>query len=330
MRLQYIFHGNDKGKHVKSNWVPPVQPSVALESYLENIKVRLAEITVQKPKYNFSRKEYMAVKELKQNTAINLKKADKGSTTVILNITDTLQEGLIQLNHRDHYLPLEKPMVAETLQKAKELISQLHNDKYIDDMTKEWLSQTLNPPRIPIFYTLTKIHKPKPVGRPIISGCDGPTESIFVDHLLQPIAMRQKSYIKDTTDFLNFFEETIIPQDTILVSMDFTSLHTNIPQEEGIQIVCSAYENFHNNNPPIPSHYLKEMLGLILKENSFEFKGENYLQTHGTAMGTKMAVAFVSIFMAEIETNLLNQIRIKPIAWKRYIDDVFSLCDTKR
>ena len=47
-------------------------------------------------------------------------------------------------------------------------------------------------------------------------------------------------------------------------------------------------------------------------------------------MGTKMAVAFANIFMAKIETNLLNQIRIKPIAWKRYIDDVFSLWDTKR
>lgn len=117
----------------------------------KNVKVRLAETTVQKPKYNLSRKEHIAVKELKQNT-------DKGSTTVILNITDKLQEGLIQLINRDHYLPLEKPMVAETLQKSKEIISQLHNDKYtaeyIDDMTKQWLSQTPNPPRIPIFYTL--------------------------------------------------------------------------------------------------------------------------------------------------------------------------------
>ena len=90
------------------------------------------------------------------------------------------------------------------------------------------------------------------------------------------------------------------------------------------------YENFHNNNPSIPSHYLKEMIGLILKENSFKFKGENYLQIHGTAMGTKMAVPFANIFMAEIESNLVNQSSIKPIAWKRYIDDVFSLWDTKR
>jgi len=44
---------------------------------------------------------------------------------VILNVTDKLKEGLVQLNNRDHYLPLEKPMVTETLQKAKERISQL-------------------------------------------------------------------------------------------------------------------------------------------------------------------------------------------------------------
>ena len=106
--------------------------------------------------------------------------------------------------------------------------------------------------------------------------------------------MRQNSHIKDTTDFINFVEEKIIRQDTILVSTDITSLYTNIPQDDGIKTVCNSYKNFHNNNSPIPSHYLKKMLGVILKENSFEFKGENYLQTHGTAMGTKMAVAFAT------------------------------------
>ena len=89
--------------------------------------------------------------------------------------------------------------------------------------------------------------------------------------------------------------------------MDVSSLYTNIPQEEGIKTVCKAYETFHNNDPPIPTHYLREMLGLILTENSFEFNKINYLQTHGVAMGTKTAVSFANIFMAEIETNLIQQ-----------------------
>ena len=41
---------------------------------------------------------------------------------------------------------------------------------------------------------------------------------------------------------------------------------------------------------PIPTHYLPEMLRLILKENFFHFNGKHYLQNHGTAMGTKTAV----------------------------------------
>ena len=97
-------------------------------------------------------------------------------------------------------------------------------------MTKKWLSLTPNPPRIPQFYTLTKIHKPNPLGRPIISGCEGPTErlSSFVDRLLQPIAKTQKSYLKDTTDFINFIERTKVPEQTIIVSMDVTSLYKKL------------------------------------------------------------------------------------------------------
>ena len=47
-------------------------------------------------------------------------------------------------------------------------------------------------------------------------------------------------------------------------------------------------------------------------------------------MGTKTAVSFANIFMAEIETNLILQNNTKPRVWKRYIDDVFSLWDYNR
>ena len=107
--------------------------------------------------------------------------------------------------------------------------------------------------------------------------------------------------------------------------MDVTSPYTNIPQEEGITTVCNTYERFHSNKPPIPTHYLRDMLRLILQENSFQFHGKHYLQTHGTAMGTKMAVSFANLFMAAVETEILSHSTKKPLVWKRYIDDVFSL-----
>ena len=138
-------------------------------------------------------------------------------------------------------------------------------------------------------YTLTKIHKPTPVGRPIISGCEGPTERIssFVDSLLQPIAKSQKSYLKDTTDFINFIEKTRVVENAILVSTDVTSLYTNIPQEEGITIICKAYETFYQNKPPIPSQYLADMLRLILRENSFQFAGKKLPPSTRYSYGNK-------------------------------------------
>ena len=47
-------------------------------------------------------------------------------------------------------------------------------------------------------------------------------------------------------------------------------------------------------------------------------------------MGTKLAVAFANIFMAKIEKEILRQSSIKPIFWKRFIDDVISVWDTSR
>ena len=113
-----------------------------------------------------------------------------------MDTQNKINEGQTLLDSSKHYRPLDEPMVKETQYKLKQLIQELHENKNIDDT----LLQTPSPPRIPIFYTLTKIHKPTPVGRPIISGCDGPTERIsafLIDRLLQPIAQRQASYLKD-------------------------------------------------------------------------------------------------------------------------------------
>ena len=145
-----------------------------------------------------SRKERKALHVLQQSKDLNFKKVDKGNTLVVMDKNDKIQEGQVQIDDRYNYKPLDKPIVKETHTKVSRLISKLHSGNYLDDMTRKWLSQTPNPPRIPEFYTLTKIHKPTLVGRPIISGCSGPTERIsaFVDTLLQPISISQASYPK--------------------------------------------------------------------------------------------------------------------------------------
>ena len=79
---------------------------------------------------------------LTSDTNIRLKTADKGTTTVALNIEDRIKEGQTQLDNRENYRPLVNPVVEETNLRVQQLISELYLGNLIDEMTKTWLSQT--------------------------------------------------------------------------------------------------------------------------------------------------------------------------------------------
>ena len=104
--LKYIFHGQNKTIHplyVKSNWEPPLQPSAKLENYTEEEKIQITELKISRPKHNLSRKEPKAVNALKLNKNRNFKKADRGTTLVVMNKIDEIQEGPVQINNPNNY-----------------------------------------------------------------------------------------------------------------------------------------------------------------------------------------------------------------------------------
>ena len=76
---------------------------------------------------------------------MNVKKADKGTTIVIMNKRDKTQKGQILQDDRNNYTTLEEPMVEATSQNVKQITEELYQGNYIDEMTVEWLSQTPNP-----------------------------------------------------------------------------------------------------------------------------------------------------------------------------------------
>ena len=144
-------------------------------------------------------------------------------------------------------------------------------DIHIDKPTAEYL---LPPPmvRTQEMYFLKKIHKNPPTARPIVSGCDGPTERIsaYLDHWLQPLAKSLPSYIKDTKEFIKYIESTKLPKDCILCTLDVSSLYTNIPTEDGIYAALQAIENWENKDPLCPpTSWLRKLLELILYKNVF-------------------------------------------------------------
>ena len=88
--------------YVKSTWETPVQQLVALETFLEEVKFELANIPIRRPKDNLSPGERRALHNLLGDNTIIVKKADKGTTTVIMSREQKIKEGQILLNHLDN------------------------------------------------------------------------------------------------------------------------------------------------------------------------------------------------------------------------------------
>ena len=195
----------------------------------------------------------------------------------------------------------------------------MHHDRLVNEKTRKYLIQTdVKPGR---FYILPKIHKPGNPGRPIVSSNSHPTERIsqFVDYHLQPLVHKLPSFVKDTNDFLNkLLTIGKLPANSLLVTLDVSSLYTNISHNKGIN-ACDYYlrTRLHSN---IPTGTLCDLIRMILTMNNFSFNDNHYLQIHSTAMGTKMAPSFANLFLAHFEANALKNAPFHPHTWFCYID----------
>ena len=142
-----------------------------------------------------------------------------------------------------------------------------------------------------------KIKITHPPGRPIISASFHPTERIseFVDYQLNPLVPKLPTYIKDTTHFLQKLDSLPeLANGCLLVTLDVSSLYTNIPHKEGIHACRKALESHANGR--LKTESICDLIRMILTMNNFEFENNYYLQLHGTAMGTKMAPAYANLF----------------------------------
>ena len=165
--------------------------------------------------------------------------------------------------------------------------------------------------RIAQFYILPKIHKDskKTSRRPIVSGNGCPTKRIsqFIDFFLQPCVKNIRSYIKDTTDFLQMLQNLgqLLP-DCLLITLDVASLYTNIPNIEGCQATRLSLDSARSQTDRPLNIYLLQLLDKALKCNNFDFNVKHYLQVVGTAMGTKVAPAYANTFMGWYEDTYIH------------------------
>ena len=200
----------------------------------------------------------------------------------------------------------------------------MKNLKLISDKKFDFLN--IKNPKAGRFYLLPKIHKKGIQGRLICSSIGHPTCNInkFIDSHIKDYVPKPSSYVRDTQHFISRLKSlSKLREGVLLVTLDVSSLYTNIPNREGILAVAAHLRQDRTKDPIIP--FLLKLLELVLHRMNFEFNENHYLQVGGTAMGTAVAPNYANLFMDRFETKALSNWPNKLLLWLRFIDDIFMI-----
>ena len=190
IQIKYMFIGDDKKKREpftgNKQWKPPRskqhQAIIALEDILNEEFSDL--IKHNNIRNNISSTDRDALKSLRNNQNIIIKKADKGGCIVILDTDNYIKKIDAMLSDSTTYSKLLQIDLDQKKSEVDGIINHLFEDNFISKRQKKFLTNFS--PKIPVFYGLPKIHKKDIPLRPIVSQIDSPSYKInkYLDYIL--------------------------------------------------------------------------------------------------------------------------------------------------
>ena len=166
--------------------------------------------------------------------------------------------------------------------------------------------------------------------RPIVSsiGTFNYNLARFLCDLLSPLVPTDYS-CKDTFSFVSQIKNANLSK-KCLVSYNVTSLFTNIPLQETIDIAINLIFN-HNPNLSITKKELRKLFRFATSQTHFIFNSKFYNQIDGVVMGSPLAPVLANIFMGFYENKWLNEYNLnKPKFYLRYVDDILAAFDKEQ
>ena len=112
-----------------------------------------------------------------------------------------------------------------------------------------------------------------------------------------------------------------------MASFDVTSLFTNIPVGETIEIISNQIFANRVVFEGLDRSQFIQLLSLAVRNCHFTFNNRIYQQIDGVAMGSPLGPLFANIFMSFHEKTWLQNCPslFKPLLYRRYVDDCFLL-----
>ena len=112
-----------------------------------------------------------------------------------------------------------------------------------------------------------------------------------------------------------------------MVSFDVTSLYTNIPRVDTLNIIKDYVNNDDQftRKTAIPQDKFLDLVHLVLTTTWYTFNSQFYQQTDGVAMGSPASSTSAEIYMEAYERSAITTILHPPKVWKQFFDDIYSI-----
>jgi Reverse transcriptase (RNA-dependent DNA polymerase) len=205
------------------------------------------------------------------------------------------------------------------------LLLKLANNNHINkDVAKKLKPVGSQPAKL---YGLPKVHKEGVPMRPVLSMIRTSQYEIakFLDVMLKPLIPKGFGCL-DSFEFVDFISKFDIKNnDEIMASFDVVSLFTNVPLKETIDLCCNLWRSNTTNHSILDEVAFRELLSFATSDVHFLFNNDWYKQVDGVAMGSPLAPTLASIFLSSIEDKIDSFVGRKPLAYKRYVDDIFLI-----
>ena len=121
----------------------------------------------------------------------------------------------------------------------------------------------------------------------------------FLSATLPPVQdLFSSNCAKDSFSFVqNMQQLTFDPDDCFICSFDISSLFTNIPLAETIQICADTFYDGDLSPPQFSKEIFIELMNVATTSAEFSFNNVMYQQIDGVAMGSPLGPALANIFV---------------------------------
>jgi len=269
-----------------------------------------------------------ALQELGRDESIVIAPADKGGGVVIIDNTDYVSKMEILLSDVSTYRKAKRGNAEE---RSLEFNRAARKVLRGSEKGKSMLHLLEETPRVPTIRGSIKTHKEGNPVRPITNGT-GSAPHRLAKKLAAPLSAALNSisgcHLSNTSDMMAKLQGVGMKCKK-LVSFDVKSLFTNVPIDGAIKAAQRALRRMDQNELPLQIDDYIELIRLCVEFGPFEFRGREYEQIQGLAMGSPLSAVLAQLFMETLEADHYRNIVGRNVVWLRYVDDILAVVPTR-